>query len=160
MASIPWLSSSADSRVPPEIIFDKGLGDLFVIRTAGHVLDMIGIGSVEYAVVNLLTPLVVVLGHEDCGAVKATVDSVINHKRVEGRVASVVEKIQPLVEEALEIAGGPIHAIYDTIIDHNVSSVITELLYESEAIREAVESGQTMIIGGKYLSCGQVVFFQ
>ncbi len=148
----------SDSRVPPELIFDQGLGDLFVIRTAGHVLDMIGIGSVEYAVASLSTPLVVVLGHEDCGAVKATVDSVINEEEIEGAISSVVEKIKPLVEETLEVAGGPMHAVYDTIIDSNVSSVMEDLLNKSAAIREAVDSGQTMIIGAKYLSCGQVIF--
>ncbi|MFI6938158.1 carbonic anhydrase [Streptomyces sp. NPDC050418] len=84
-----------DSRVPPELVFDQGLGDLLVIRTAGHVLDEAVLGSVQYSVEELGVPLVVVLGHERCGAVTAAVAHVRDGGRVHGHLARVVDAIAP-----------------------------------------------------------------
>src|SRR5512139_387673 len=82
--------SCADSRVPPEIIFDQGLGDVFVIRVAGNVLDDVILGTIEYAVEHMHTPLVMVLGHDKCGAVTAAVEHVPTHSHVE----AVLEALQ------------------------------------------------------------------
>jgi carbonic anhydrase len=87
----------ADSRVSPELVFDEGLGDLFVIRAAGEVLDTAVIGSIEYAVEHLSVPLVVVLGHESCGAVGATIDVVQHGTEVAGDISTLVRSIEPAV---------------------------------------------------------------
>jgi len=87
----------ADSRVSPELVFDEGLGDLFVIRAAGEVLDTAVIGSIEYAVEHLSVPLIVVLGHESCGAVGATIDVVQHDAAVAGDIATLVRSIEPAV---------------------------------------------------------------
>lgn len=88
--------SCSDSRVPPEVLFDQGIGDLFVIRSAGEVLDSVGMGSVEYAVEHLGTPLVMVLGHERCGAVKATIEG----GEAPGSIGSICNLIKPSVDKA------------------------------------------------------------
>ena len=96
----------SDSRVPPEVIFDQGLGDLFVVRVAGNIVDEAGLGSVEYAVGQLNTPLIVVLGHEKCGAVSATLDALQPpYDRPHGAIDSIVEGITPAVREALTQQG-------------------------------------------------------
>lgn len=87
----------ADSRVSPELVFDEGLGDLFVIRAAGEVLDTAVIGSIEYAVEHLAVPLIVVLGHEKCGAVGATIDVVQHDAEVAGDISTLVRAIEPAV---------------------------------------------------------------
>ena len=89
----------SDSRVPPELIFDQRLGDLFVVRVAGNVVDPVVLGSVEYAVLNLGTPLVLVLGHTKCGAVTAALDP---GKVPEGNLGAIVEAIRPAVEKVRE----------------------------------------------------------
>lgn len=94
----------ADSRVPPELIFDAGLGDLFVIREAGNVADNVVFGSVEYAVEHLGVKLVMVLGHEQCGAVTAAV----KHTR-EAHISAIVKAIQPAVEQSRNQPGDPVH---------------------------------------------------
>jgi carbonic anhydrase len=94
----------ADSRVPPELVFDSGLGDLFVIREAGNVVDGVVLGSVEYAVEHLGVKLIIVLGHESCGAVTAAV----NHTR-EAHITTIVQAIQPALEESKGQAGDPVH---------------------------------------------------
>ncbi|MGW6928497.1 carbonic anhydrase [Lentzea sp. NPDC054927] len=87
----------ADSRVPPEIVFDDGLGDIFTIRAAGEVLDSSVIGSIEYAVEHLHVPLVVVLGHAGCGAVSATIDVIRGKGHVTGDISTLVRTIEPAV---------------------------------------------------------------
>ena len=86
----------SDSRVPPEHIFDQGLGDIFVVRNAGNVVDPVTLGSIEYAVEHLLAPLVVVLGHDYCGAVKAAVDG----GEAPGSIGAIIAKLLPSVEKA------------------------------------------------------------
>jgi carbonic anhydrase len=88
--------SCSDSRVPPEILFDQALGDIFVVRVAGNVLDPVAMGSVEYGAEHLGCPLLVVMGHENCGAVKATVDG----GEAPGSISAIVDKIKPSVEKA------------------------------------------------------------
>ena len=96
----------SDSRLPPEVIFDQGLGDLFVVRVAGDIVDQAGLGSIEYAIEHLDTPLIVVLGHEKCGAVSATLDALQPpYDRPHGAIESIVDAITPAVEEALKQPG-------------------------------------------------------
>ncbi len=97
--------SCADSRVPPELIFDQGLGDLFVVRIAGNITDDDDLGSIEYAVEHLHTKLILVLGHEKCGAVSAAVE----HADASGHLRSLVSAIQPAVEETRNLPGDRIH---------------------------------------------------
>lgn len=91
------LFGCGDSRVAAEIIFDQGLGDVFVVRTAGHVLDDAVLGSIEYAVEIVNVPLIVVLGHDGCGAVKATLDALDNGAVPDGFIRTVVERVAPSV---------------------------------------------------------------
>jgi carbonic anhydrase len=95
----------ADSRLPPEVLFDQGLGDLFVIRVAGNIVDAAVLGSVEYAVGHLDTPLVMVIGHERCGAVEATLESIQHHSTPHGSVAALVTAITPAVAIAEQRPG-------------------------------------------------------
>lgn len=94
--------SCVDSRVPPELVFDRGLGDLFVIRTAGQVIDQAVLGSIEYGVAELEIPLLVVMGHSACGAVKATVASIASGEVPEAEIAYLVDSIAPAVAQAKE----------------------------------------------------------
>jgi carbonic anhydrase len=110
-----------DSRVPPELVFDRGLGDLFVIRTAGNVVDSAVMGSLEYGAYELEIPLLLVLGHKKCGAVKATIETVASKGKAEGSIAYLVEAIRPAVEgEKMALVeptveGNPAAAAEDTV---------------------------------------------
>ena len=98
--------SCVDSRVPPELIFDRGLGDLLVVRTAGHVVDSAVLGSLEYGAYELEIPLLLVLGHQKCGAMKATMDAVKSGAKVDGSIAYLVDALRPAVvgEKPTELA--------------------------------------------------------
>lgn len=98
--------SCSDSRVPPEVVFDQGIGDLFVVRTAGNVVDDVALGSIEYAVEHLGPSLIVVLGHERCGAVTAA----IGGGEAPGHVAKIVEAIRPAVESTANVEGDRVDA--------------------------------------------------
>lgn len=97
--------SCSDSRLPPELIYDQGLGDLFVVRVAGNIVDPAVLGSIEYAVGHLHTPLIVVLGHQGCGAVKATIDALETHDEPHGDVAALIAAIKPAVADAVTEPG-------------------------------------------------------
>src|SRR5437773_6396301 len=90
--------SCSDSRVPPEIVFDQGLGDLFVLRVAGNVIDDHSLGSIEYAVDHLAVRLIVVLGHQRCGAVKAAKETIDDNGKAPGHIESLVTAIRPAVD--------------------------------------------------------------
>ncbi len=141
----------SDSRVPPEIIFDQGLGDLFVIRTAGNVLDQIGLGSAEYGAEHLRIPLIVVLGHEKCGAVKATVDG----EEANGCLKAVIEKIRP----AMDGLAVNMNA-YEACTDQNIQNTVEELC-KNVVIRRLMDENRLTVTGAKYwMSSGRVEFFQ
>ncbi|HNQ24540.1 MAG TPA: carbonic anhydrase [Phycisphaerae bacterium] len=138
----------SDSRVPVEVIFDQGIGDLFVVRVAGNVCGSDQLGSLEYAVEHLETPLIVVLGHSDCGAVKAALHEALPH----GAVAGIVDKIMPLVVEA---RGGnpalPAERLVSDVILLNVHHVLATLLREgSPALRTRVSAGTLAVVGAVY----------
>jgi len=152
----------SDSRVPPELIFDGDLGDLFVLRSAGNLVDAIALGSIEYAVEHLDVPLVVVLGHESCGAVKA---AVLAHKatlRLSPGMQAMVEKIRPAVEKALRKAKAGADRSYSLVelsVDENIRAVKDELISCSSLLAEGVQAGRVEVVEAKYyLGSGEVVF--
>lgn len=145
----------SDSRVPPELLFDQALGDLFVIRTAGNIVDPIAVGSAEYAVEHLGVQLLVILGHSNCGAVKATVDG----GEAPGSIAAIVSKIAPSVQKA-RAAGAAGDELYETSTLENVKAVINEIM-ESHIVKHFIKDGKLTVIGAKYhLDSGKVEFIQ
>jgi carbonic anhydrase len=143
----------ADSRVPVEILFDQGLGDLFVVRTAGHVVDGAVLGSLEYAVELLGVPLIVILGHDGCGAVAAATAMVDEGKVPPGCIREVVEHIAPDVVRA-RFEGA--ETFGETVEQHARYTV--ELLRERSALVDAaVRSGRLAVVPARYsLASGQV----
>ena len=136
----------SDSRVPPEIVFDQGLGDLFVIRVAGNVVDDEALGSIEFAAEEFKLPLVVVLGHERCGAVKATIDALEKGGEVPGHIKSLVEAIKPSVEKAKEQPGD----LLDNAVRANVQRVVEQLRTTGPILSELVNAGKLRIVGTRY----------
>jgi carbonic anhydrase len=137
----------SDSRVPPEIIFDQGLGDIFVVRVAGNVAATDEIGSIEYAVDHLNTPLVVVLGHTQCGAVAA----VVNDAKLPPNIAALIEPIKPAVARAREDHPDAANdVILNAAIQDNVWQAIADMLAQSPIIREKVKDGQVKVVGALY----------
>jgi carbonic anhydrase len=145
--------SCSDSRVPAEIIFDQSLGDLFVVRTAGLVLDPTSIGSLEYAVAHLRVPLLVIKGHEGCGAVTAAVE---HPEATEGHIGTIIAQISPAVAQARQ-AGNHGHELVEAATDIHLKYLEETLLRVSSIIREAVDAGRLEVVVAKYfLHAGQV----
>ena len=141
--------SCADSRVPPEIIFDQGLGDLFVIRVAGNVLDDIILGTIEYAVEHMHVPLIMVLGHDKCGAVTAAVQGV----EVRNHIQSLAEALRPAVDTARIQAGD----VISNAINANVQQAVAALCASEPVLARARTAGHTQIVGARYsLDTGKV----
>jgi carbonic anhydrase len=139
----------ADSRVPAEIIFDQGLGDLFVVRVAGNVASPTSIGSLEFATSVLGSQLIVVLGHRRCGAVSAA----IKGDPLPGRMGVFVEEIKPSVEEARTKSGD----IQETAVIANVQYQVKQLAESSTILRGLIKQGKLKIVGGQYdLDTGKV----
>lgn len=136
----------SDSRVAPELVLDQGLGEIFVVRTAGNVVDPIAIGSIEYAVEHLHVPYLMVMGHEKCGAVTAAVEA--GDKAVEGNVGAIIEKIKPAVKKA-KAAGASGLDLVEKSTEENVKAVIEELETKSPVLKEAIEKGHLTVVGAK-----------
>jgi carbonic anhydrase len=136
----------ADSRVAAEIIFDRGLGDLFVVRTAGHVIDPGVLGSIEFGVAILDIPLVVILGHDSCGAVSATVDAVETGVLPGGYIRDIVERVTPSVLAAHR-AG---MSTADEIEAEHVRHTLRLLAERSRLIGDRLASGQLAVVGAVY----------
>ena len=132
----------SDSRVSPEIIFDHGLGDLFVVRVAGNIVDDVVLGSIEYAVEHLGAPLIVVLGHESCGAVTAAVRA----GKVHGHISSIVEVLKPAVKRARMQTG----SVVENVISANVEITVERLKQSPPILSEFVKAGKLEIIGAYY----------
>jgi carbonic anhydrase len=146
--------SCSDSRVPAEIIFDQGIGDLFVVRVAGNVAAADEIGSLEYALDHLAVPLVVVLGHSQCGAVTAVLDNA----KLPSNLAALVAPIQPAVDKARQDnpQAAP-DALLKAAITDNVWQTIADMLRLSPIIRDRLSDGRIMVVGALYdLDSGQV----
>lgn len=136
----------ADSRVPPEVVFDFGLGDLFVVRVAGNIVEDAGVGSIEYAVEHLGTPLVVVLGHERCGAVKAAIEALESGEEAPGHVAELVRKLKPAVDAAKSEPGDKA----ENTMRENVRRMVAELAGLEPILKEKVAEGRLKIVGARY----------
>lgn len=157
----------SDARVPAELVFDQGLGDLFVIRVAGNIVAPSQIGSVEFAAEKFGTSLVVVLGHSHCGAVTACVESVMNPDQyVTPNLRSIVDRIRPSVYNLHEIYTASGQTVdEDELIERgvkaNVRMSVSQLKHGSRILEDAVESGKLLIVGANYdLETGQVHFFE
>ena len=152
----------SDSRVPAEIIFDQGLGDLFVIRVAGNIVAPSQIGSVEFAVERFDTPLVVVVGHTFCGGVGATLDVLQNKAKPGSRgLMSIVDRVRPAIEPLMqtELASQP-DALMRASIRANVRASANQLRHGSEIIERLVQDRRLAVVGGVYdLATGEVEFF-
>lgn len=147
------LFGCADSRLAAEIIFDQGLGDMFVVRTAGQVIDSAVLGSLEYAVEVLQVPLIVILGHDSCGAVKATLDALDDNQIPGGYIRDVVERVTP------SILAGRSEGL--TRVDEFEARHVVEtgqlLMQRSRIIADRISTGRLAIVGLTYqLSEGQV----
>ncbi len=162
--------SCSDSRVPPEIIFDKGLGELFVIRVAGNIPDPIVLGSIEYAAEHLGTALIVVLGHEGCGAVTATVDAK-GQSTGSKNIDAIVKEIEPSVNLATkncaackdekDCAITKKSEFVNCAIDNNVNIVAANLTKKSDILRHLAEEKKIKIVAAKYdLDDGIVTFVE
>ncbi|MBM3271573.1 MAG: carbonic anhydrase [Candidatus Sericytochromatia bacterium] len=136
----------ADSRVPPEFVFDQGLGDLFVVRVAGNVVDPHVLGSIEYAVEHLGSPLIVVLGHERCGAVKAAVAG----GDPGGHIGSLVTAIAPAVKQARASHPPDADALLDRAIKANVHQVAVEMGRTSPILAAFLKAKRLAIRGARY----------
>ncbi|MGD0212491.1 MAG: carbonic anhydrase [Terriglobales bacterium] len=145
--------SCSDSRVAPELVFDQSLGDLFVVRTAGNVADPVGLGSIEYAVDHMHSPLLVVLGHQKCGAVTAACSG---EKMPSTNLEAIVDKISPAVTQAKTYAKPD--DLIESAIKDNVRQSAKDLLANSEIVRDAVKAGKLTVIEAEYeLESGKVV---
>jgi carbonic anhydrase len=144
----------ADSRVAAEIIFDQGLGDMFVVRTAGHVADSAVLGSIEYAVTVLDVPLIVVLGHDSCGAVKATLSALDDGEVPGGYVRDIVERITPSI--LLGRHAGLTRV--DEFETRHVNETVMQLRVRSAPVAQRIIEGSLAIAGVTYhLADGRVV---
>lgn len=145
------LFGCSDSRLAAEIIFDKGLGDLFVIRNAGQVISESVIGSLEYAVAVLGVPLIVVLGHDECGAVRAAIDSQApDAVTISPHITHLIEPITRSVKELSAHLGHGEQPDATVVGRHHLRSTITEMVAGSELISDAVASGTLAIVGANY----------
>ncbi len=147
----------ADSRVAPELAFDEGRGDLFVVRLAGNFVNTDGLASMEFGVAVLGTPLIVVLGHDSCGAVKAAIDVVTEDTELPGHLPGLAESIRPAVEMAQQESG-------DLLVNStrdNVVLAVENLTESSPILKEAVDAGKLKVVGAVYhLEDGKVEFLE
>jgi len=152
----------SDSRVPAEIVFDQGLGDLFVIRVAGNIVAPSQVGSVEFAAERFHTRLVVVLGHTQCGAILATVEELENPDAGQSRnLKSIVNRIRPSVETLLHTPLAHDHdALVAQAIRANVRAATNQLRHGSALLENLIDSQGLVVVGAEYsLETGEVEFF-
>lgn len=140
--------SCSDSRVTPTTVFNAGLGELFDIRLAGNVVDDDALVSIEYAVEHLNTPLIVVMGHQSCGAVTATYNEVVKGEKVSGNMESFVKKITPSVNK---------NGTIDDAIHTNIDMVVKEIS-EDKGIKTLIDQGKVKVVGAYYDLNGNVTF--
>lgn len=151
----------SDARVPAEIVFDQGLGDLFVIRVAGNVVASSQVGSVEFAVERFGTRLVVVLGHSQCGAIAATLEALQGGGAQSRGLRSIVDRVRPSVETLLET---DLRNDRPSLVHHavrsNIRMSVHQLRYGSEILEHHIQANGLMVVGAQYsLDTGEVDFF-
>ena len=151
----------SDSRVPAEIIFDQGLGDLFVIRVAGNIVAPSQVGSVEFAAERFETPLVVVLGHTQCGAIQATLEEVRGPSHHSPNVRSIVERIRPAAETLLATELGlDEERLLRHVTRANVRASADHLRHGSALLEQLIQDGRLAVVGAEYrIETGEVEFF-
>jgi carbonic anhydrase len=152
----------SDSRVPAELVFDQGLGDLFVIRVAGNIVAPSQIGSVEFAAERFGTRLVVVMGHSQCGAVTATVDELLGGpSHSSSNLRSIVDLVRPAIEPLLARAGGDRESLLRDGVRANVRAAVDHLRHGSELVERLVREEGLLVVGAEYsLETGAVEFFE
>jgi carbonic anhydrase len=144
----------SDSRVSPELVFDENLGDLFVIRTAGNIADKVALGSIEYAQANLKSYVLVVLGHDKCGAVKAALSG---EKMPSKNLDAIVKQIEPALKEPKK-AGLAGDLLAQRAIESNITQSANDIIKQSEILQKAVAEGKLTVIKAIYrLNTGEVV---
>ncbi len=150
----------SDSRVPPEIIFDQSLGDLFVVRLAGNFAEEDGIGSFQYSVAHFGSSVLLVLGHSNCGAIHATVDNMLaGEPPVPGDIGAIVKALMPAARFVHNMKqGAGVHVdLYASATAQNVRANVAKLKNTRQIIGDAVKAGKLMIVGGVYdLKTGRV----
>ncbi len=151
----------SDSRVPAEIVFDQGLGDLFVIRVAGNVVAPSLIGSVEFAASKFGTRLVVVMGHSQCGAVLATLDELRRPSPEQSRnLRAIVERIRPTVEPLLASAEPDDAGLVERAVRANIHASAVQLRHGSDILEQLIQEDGLLVVGAEYeLETGTVDFF-
>ncbi len=154
----------SDSRVPAEIVFNQGLGDLFVIRVAGNIVAPSQIGSVEFAASRFDISLVVVLGHSQCGAVLATLDHLHEQsvQQFSEHSRSIVDRIRPAIEHLLD-SDDPLDSaeLCESAVRANVNASVAQLRHESGILKHLIDEKEMRIVGAEYsLETGEVGFFE
>ena len=152
----------SDSRVPAEIVFDQGLGDLFVVRVAGNIVAPSQIGSVEFAAETFGTRLVVVMGHTQCGAIEVTLDSLLHPEKYKSQnVASITQRIRPAVEALMHTNLAQDHdALVREAVRANVRASTNHLRHGSAILEKLIDEQQLLVVGAEYdLETGKVEFF-
>lgn len=153
----------SDSRVPVELVFDQGFGDLFVVRVAGNVVAPSQIGSVEFAAQQFGTKLVVVLGHSGCGAVVAALnDLAVNESQLSDNLRAIVDRVRPAVEPVLARHG---HEVSDAVVNDavraNVRASVEQLVRGSSILEQLMDRGELDIVGAEYsIETGEVDFLR
>jgi len=153
----------SDSRVPAEIVFDQGLGDLFVIRVAGNIVAPSGIGSVEFAAAQFNTRLVVVLGHSNCGAITATINELGRRSEEQSRnLRSIVDRIRPSVAALMAIGKHQDHEdLVRRAVRANIMMSVNQLRHGSEILESLIQNDGLVVVGAEYsLDTGVVEFFE
>jgi carbonic anhydrase len=152
----------SDSRVPAEIVFDQGLGDLFVIRVAGNIVAPSQVGSVEFAAARFGTRLVVVLGHSQCGAILATLEELRRPTRSQSRnLRSIVDRVRPWVEGLLDTdLKDDLDALVKQAVRANIRASADHLRHGSELLEQLIQDEGLIVVGAEYsLATGEVEFF-
>ena len=150
----------SDSRVPAELVFDQGLGDLFVIRVAGNIVAPSQVGSVEFAADRFSTPLVVVLGHTGCGAILATLEDARSGTRQSPNLRSIVTRIRPAVETLLAAGVDDDEDLVRQAVRANVRASADHLRHGSALLEQLIHDGRLLVVGAEYsLETGEVDFF-
>lgn len=152
----------SDSRAPAELIFDQGLGDLFVVRVAGNVISPALVGSIEFAASTFGTQLVVVMGHTGCGAIAATLEAARTKKRAPSEnIQDIVQRILPQVEGLVRVKDATKESLMRQATKANIDSAVSHLKNESAILEDLAGQGKLRVIGAEYdLASGKVNFFE
>ena len=154
------LVGCSDSRVAPELLFNTGLGELFIVRNAGNTIDTVALGSIEYAEQVLGVPLILVLGHERCGAVEAAVSVVEKNTVYPGSIGQMVEPIIPAVLKARAQGGLKGDGLLDAAVRENLRRTVDRLRTAEPAMIDRIKAGKLLVVGARYdLDDGKVDFF-